>query len=136
MACACSKYSEMMDNTKSALAKVQLDIFSLKQSLRSLEEKSIRAMHPLKTDLSNCCQFERDKLIDLEVDLYLATCELEAYKSRLAARDMSIIATRRKAALEAYKLKYEADMAEKGQVLEFKTINEIEQMEEGHDEID
>lgn len=133
MACECSKYAAMIKSTKSAISKARIDLFSSKLALRSLEEKAIRTAHPLESELNNCCQLERDKLIDLEVDLYLAICKLEAYKAKLSGRDIAIIAARRNASLEAYRLKYEAEMVEKGEVRHFELIDETA---EGFDEMD
>lgn len=134
MDCVCSQYKEIMENTKAALSKIKMEIFSTRLELSRIEEKSIKERYENKNELKDCCQIDRDKTIDLEVELYLAVVELEAYKAKLYRRDPAFVARKRNEALEAYRLKYEADLMERGEAQYYDAADLMERGE--FDEID
>lgn len=106
MECKCSAYDELVETTQKAIEKINQSIEYSKRILGSFEEKSIRSESQDHSDLKECCQITRDDVIAHRVELYQASCVLDALNARLKSRDPGFLAELRKRKLEEYKLKH------------------------------
>ena len=131
--CGCARLKMDAEETKIAIAMVKRQCFNTKLELKALVETDIRHAYAYQqqqnTNQDQSCYDEMSNLVDLKLELFIETCNLEAYKKRIEEKDPAAIAKKRMAALQKYKEKYNL-------VHQNTTVCEHTEPEDGFDEVD